>query len=333
MNDLFLRACRREETERTPIWLMRQAGRYLPEYRRLRERHDFLTLTRESELAAEITYQPVRRFGFDAAILFADIMTPLIGCGVEIAFDPGPVLAKPFREEADLAPLERFAAEEAVPETLEAIRILKPAIDVPLIGFAGAPWTLACYLVDGRGTKDFAMTRALLYRDPGLAQRLLEALADLVAEYAVAQVRAGADAIQLFDTWADLLHPREYATFVLPAVKQVFSILERTGVPTIYYLPGPGVATETGADVVGVDWWMPLGALAEVRDHLAVQGNLDPMALLGPPDLVRERARDVLREAGDGPGHVFNVGRGLHRDTPIESVEVLVETVREESRR
>ena len=197
MNDLFLRACRREPTERTPIWLMRQAGRYLPEYRELRKQYDFLTLTRTPELAAEVTLQPIRRFGFDAAILFADIMTPLVGHGVEIDFSPGPVVAKPFRERSDVERLRNFEAGSAVPDILETIRILKRELDVPLIGFAGAPWTLMCYLVDGQGTKDYPLTRSMLYRDGELTYELFDAMADMVAAYALAQVEAGADAIQV----------------------------------------------------------------------------------------------------------------------------------------
>jgi uroporphyrinogen decarboxylase len=333
VNDLFLRACRREPTERTPIWLMRQAGRYLPEYRALREKHDFLTLTREPELAAEVTLQPIRRFGFDAAILFADIMTPLVGCGVEMEFAPGPVIAKPFRDAEDLAPIAGFEAEAAVAESLATIRILKRELDVPLIGFSGSPWTLACYLVDGRGTKDFAMTRALLHRDPELARRLMETLGDMVADYAVAQVEAGADAIQVFDTWADLLAPPVYADFVMPSVKRVFARLRDTGVPSIYYFPGSWLPA-VSMDVLGIDWRADLETMMDLAmGEVAIQGNLDPTVLLATPDVVRERARLLLDAAAGRPGHVFNLGHGIHKDTPVENVEVLVETVREEPRR
>jgi uroporphyrinogen decarboxylase len=333
VSDLFLKACRREPVERTPIWLMRQAGRYLPEYRALREKHDFLTLTRKPDLAAEVTLQPIRRFGFDAAILFADIMTPLVGCGVEMEFAPGPILAKPFRDAGDLEPIQRFDAEEAVPETLETIRILKRELDVPLIGFAGSPWTLACYLVDGKGTKDFAMTRALLHREPELASRLMEALGEMVADYAVAQVEAGAEAIQVFDTWADLLALPDYADFVMPALRRVFSRIGETGVPSIYYFPG-NWWPDLGMDVLGVDWRANLHSMLDlVQGKAAIQGNLDPTVLLATPDEVHRRTMHVLDAAGNRPGHVFNLGHGIHKDTPIENVETLVETVREESRR
>jgi uroporphyrinogen decarboxylase len=323
LNDLFLKACRGEPVVRTPVWLMRQAGRYLPEYRALRERHDFLTLTRKPELAAEVTLQPIRRFGFDAAILFADILTPLVGHGIEVEFAPGPVVAKPFRTREDVERLRGFSAEKAVPETLETIRILKRELDVPLIGFVGAPFTLACYLVDGKGTKTFPETRALLYRDPGLGRELLDALADMAADYALAQVEAGADAIQVFDSWGDL-HPDSHRP--LPGL---FDRIRAAGVPGISYAPGR--PRETGADVASIDWRTPFAAARELS--MNVQGNLDPMALFAPPELLTERIRAVLAEAGDGPGHVFNLGHGLHKDTPVESVELLVRLVAEETGR
>lgn len=332
MNDRFLRACRREPVDRTPVWLMRQAGRYLPEYRALRAKHDFLEMTRAPELAAEVTLQPVRRFGMDAAILFADILTPIAGAGYEVAFSPGPVMARPVRSEADLALLLRFDPEEAVPETLETIRLLRRELDVPLIGFAGAPFTLACYLVDGKGTKDFALTRGLLYRDPDFGRRLLDALAASLVAYGLAQVRAGAQALQVFDTWGGLLGEREYEEFNVPVLRRVFAELRPAGVPLIYYMNGPArldVAGSLGADVVGIDWRTCMaGARRALEGVAAVQGNLDPLALLAPEEVVRERVRDVLRRAGPGPGHVFNVGHGIHKDTPPESVAVLVEAVR-----
>jgi uroporphyrinogen decarboxylase len=338
MDDLYLRACRREPVPRTPLWMMRQAGRYLPEYRALRKQHDFLALTRTPDLAAEVTLQPVRRFGFDAAILFADILTPLVGHGIEVSFAPGPVLARPFREPDDLSRLSGFVAEAAVPETLQTIRILRAELPVPLIGFVGAPFTLACYLVDGRGTKDFPRTRSLLFREPSLAHGLLDALAEMLADYAAAQVGAGASAVQIFDTWAGLLTPEDFRTFEAPVVHRIAERVRELGVPVIYYLNGcAALLAEMGdlaADVVGVDWRVPLDrARAALPREAAVQGNLDPMVLLGPPEKIRERTRDVLRRAGDAPGHVFNLGHGVHKDTPLKSVEVLVTTVREESSR
>ena len=338
MNDLFLRACRREPVERTPVWLMRQAGRYLPEYRELRKSRSFLEMTGDAEVAAEVTLQPVRRFGMDAAILFADILTPLVGVGYGFDFAPGPILDKPVRTEADLERLATFDAPRSVPSTLEAIRLLVGRLDVPLIGFAGAPFTLACYLVDGKGTKDFAATRSLLFSDPALARKLFDALATMVADYAAAQVAAGAAAIQVFDTWAGLLTPRDFADFLSPALTRIFDRIRELGVPSIYYVNGGAALLPEigalGADVAGVDWRLPLDrARAALPESTAVQGNLDPLVLLGGRDAIRERAREVLARAGDRPGHVFNLGHGIFKETPPESVAVLVEVVREESTR
>ncbi len=338
MDDLFLRDCRREEVERIPLWLMRQAGRYLPEYRELRAQHDFLSMTRNPELAVEVTHQPIRRFGMDAAILFADILTPVVGCGVGVVFNPGPVIDDPIRKEADLEPIRAFDSEKHVPETLEAIRRLTERLDVPLIGFGGAPFTLACYLVDGAGSKDFARTRIMLHQEPELARQVLEAIGDMVAAYARAQVMAGAKAVQIFDTWAGLLSPRDFAEMEAPVLRRIFDSIRELGVPSIYYLNGCaallGEIGKLGADVAGVDWRVPLDvARAALPDTMAVQGNLDPVILLGDKDTIRERVREVLRAAGDCPGHIFNLGHGIHKETPLENVQVLVDAVREESHR
>jgi len=339
VNDRFLKACRREPVDRTPVWLMRQAGRYLPEYRELRADHDFLTLTRTPELAAEVTLQPIRRFGFDAAILFADILTPLVGHGVEVEFAPGPVLAKPIRTGDDVDALRDFDAAAAVPETLETIRILKEKLDVPLIGFVGAPFTLACYLVDGKGTKDFPLTRGLLYREPDLANDLLETVSEMVARYALAQIEAGADAVQVFDTWADLLGPRDGLASTQAHLAGIHRRIREAGVPSIHYSSTfsthPEFIEALDCDVVGVDWRIDIAEARARADRSgkAVQGNLDPLCLFGSPDVLRDRLRDLLRAAGSEPGHVFNLGHGIHKDTPIESVELLVDFVREETSR
>lgn len=338
MNDLFLRACRCEDVEQTPVWLMRQAGRYLPEYKEIRKDHDFLTMTRDAELAAEVTEQPIRRFGMDAAILFADILTPVVGCGIDLEFDPGPVIAHPIRKAEDLEPILAFDAEAHVPETLETIRLLVDRLDVPVIGFGGAPFTLACYLVDGRGTKDFARTRTMFHQEPNLAEKLLNAIGDMIADYATAQVEAGASAVQIFDTWAGLLAPRDFAEMVAPSLRRIFDRIRDLGVPSIYYVNGCAALLSEigtlGADVAGIDWRVPLDvARAALPETMAVQGNLDPLILLGYKDNIRERVREVLAAAGDQPGHIFNLGHGIHKETPPENVEVLVDTVREESSR
>jgi uroporphyrinogen decarboxylase len=342
---LFARACRREPVERTPIWIMRQAGRYLPEYRALRTRADFLTCCRTPELACEITLQPVRRLDVDAAILFSDILVPLPAMGVDVRFNPGPHLAHPIRSASDVAALRVPDAREAMPFVLDAIRLLRGELPptVPLIGFAGAPFTMATYLVEGGGSKHFEAIKGLLFSDPSTAHALLGCCADTVASVLAEQVRAGAQAAMLFDTWAGLLGPADYRTFALPYVRRIFDRVAEVAtdlavdVPRIYYagnaagwLPS---CRQTGATVIGLDWRMDLEpARAELGPALAVQGNLDPAVLLGPPALIRQRARAVLDQAGP-VGHIFNLGHGILQQTPPDHARVLVDAVRETSSR
>jgi uroporphyrinogen decarboxylase len=342
---LFLRACRREPVERTPIWIMRQAGRYLPEYRELRARHDFLTCCRTPELACEITLQPIRRLGVDAAILFSDILVPLPGMGVDVTFNPGPHLAHPVRTAADIDRLRVPDARDTTGYVLDAVRLIRRELDgrVPLIGFAGSPFTMATYLVEGGGSKQFAAIKGLLFAEPALAHRLLAVCADTVADYLSAQVEAGADAAMLFDTWAGLLSPLDYATWGLPYVRRVFDRVQSAAVaagrdvPRIYYAGDAAgwleQCRETGATVVGVDWRLGLDrARAALGSEIAVQGNLDPAVLLGPPTLIRERARAVLDAAGP-TGHIFNLGHGILPETPPDHARALVESVADLSRR
>ena len=250
-----------------------------------------------------------------------------------------PVVAKPFRELADVERLKNFEAGSAVPDILETIRILKGELDVPLIGFAGAPWTLMCYLVDGQGTKDYPLTRSMLYRDEKMAWEMGEAVADMVADYALAQVEAGADAVQIFDTWAGLMPAAMYLVYAVDVLAPLHAKIRESGVPVIHYSPAfsrhSGAANAVGSDVVAVDWRAGIDTvMSEVEGAgKAVQGNLDPMAMFAPPDRLREEVQDVLARVDGRPGHIFNLGHGLHKDTPIESVEVLVETVREETSR
>jgi uroporphyrinogen decarboxylase len=332
----FLAACRRQPVSHRPIWIMRQAGRYLPEYRTLRAKVDFATLTRTPELAAEVTLQPLRRFALDAAILFSDIMTPLQGMGVELDFEPAPVVREPIRSVAQIEALPELIPGRDVPFVLEAIRIVRAGLahNVPLIGFAGAPFTLLCYLVCGRPSKEFAAARSFLYAQPEAAQRLLTHLADAMAQYLAAQAAAGAQALMLFESWAGLLAPREFTRFALPAVRRTVDALRRAGVPLIYYLNDgnalmPAVA-DLEVDVVGVDWRSDLG---EVRRILgtgkAVQGNLDPAALFAPPQELRRHADAVLQAAGRAPGHIFNLGHGIWPDTDPDAVARLVDHVHE----
>jgi uroporphyrinogen decarboxylase len=341
VRDRFLRACRGEPVDATPVWFMRQAGRYLPEYRRLRGDTDVLTLTRDPSAAAEVALQPVRRMDVDAAILFSDIMVPVaaVGVDVRIVANQGPTLDDPFRSEADLARLRPLEPGADVPYTLETIRILLGDLDVPLIGFAGAPFTLASYLVEGKPSRDHLRTKALMHREPSTWDRLLDALTDgVVLPYLRAQVEAGVHAVQLFDSWAGALDPDDYRERVLPWSRRIFQGLRGAGVPLIHFGTGTGellaMMREAGADVVGVDWRTPLDVAWDRIGHDAgIQGNLDPGALLAPWEVVERKAEAVLRRAAGRPGHVFNLGHGVIPDTPPEYLDRLVDLVHERTAR
>ena len=337
---VFLAACRREPVPYTPIWIMRQAGRYLPEYRELRAKVSFDALTRTPQLAAEVTLQPLRRFALDAAILFSDIMTPLQGMGVDLTFEPGPVVREPIRSDAAIEALRPLSPERDVPFVLESIRLIRAAAPrgVPLIGFAGGPFTLFCYLVGGRPSKQFEAARAFLYSDPDAAGRLLERLADAMAAYLAAQATAGAQALMLFESWGGLLAPPQFEQFALRAARRTLAALRSCGVPLIYYLNQGSALLEhlatIEADVIGVDWRSPLDEVRRVLGGLkAVQGNLDPAALFAPPEVLEQEAGRVLHEAGGLPGHIFNLGHGIWPHTDPEAVARLVDVVHERSAR
>jgi uroporphyrinogen decarboxylase len=343
---LFLRACRGEVVERPPIWIMRQAGRYLPEYRSLRERHDFLTCCRTPEIACEITLQPIRRLGVDAAILFSDILVPLPGMGVDVTFEPGPRLSRTVRTAEAVAALRVPDPVELTPYVLDAVRLLRRELPegVPLIGFAGAPFTMATYLVEGGGSKTFTAVRTLLHREPATLHQLLRLCTETVSRYLSEQVRAGAQAAMLFDTWAGLLSPDDAREFVIPYAREVLKAVRGAGqaTPTIYYAGECAgwidACAATGADVIGVDWRQQLDdARRRLGGTAVLQGNLDPAVLLGEPDAIRQRARTVLAEGrpaaasaeGVWQGHVFNLGHGILPETPPDHAQLLVETVRE----
>lgn len=334
-SDLFLRACRREPVERPPIWLMRQAGRYLPEYRALRQKVDFVTMCKTPELAAQVTLQPIDRLGVDAAILFSDILVPLEPMGVSMTFNPGPVLSPAIRSGADIDRLVVPDPEATVPYVYETIRILRRELDgrVPLIGFGGAPLTLAAYLVEGEGSKNFDHLKRLLYSEPAASHALLEKVTATLERYLAAQVRAGAQAIQIFDTWAGLLGPADFREFALRYARRVLDSLRPLGVPLIYFALDSrhlmGEIRDCGADVVGVDWRTPLDEASRALDHrFVLQGNLDPCVLFASPGVIRDRARAVLDAGKAAPGHVFNLGHGILPGTPVEHAQALVETVR-----
>jgi len=359
MNDRFLRACRREPVDRTPIWLMRQAGRYLPEYRALREKYNLLTMCTTPELAVQVTLQPLERFALDAAILFSDIMVPLRGMGVEfeILESVGPVVAHPIRDERDADALHVIDPEADVPFVLEAIRLLRHELDgkVPLIGFAGAPFTLASYVVEGKPSRNLLLTKKMMHCAPAAWRTLLGKLADTISAYLLAQIRAGAQAVQLFDSWVGALSPGDYREFVLPYTKRIFDALAPDvpdvpelnsdvppdvpelnsgtsgGVPRIHFGTDTAMLLElmkeAGGDVIGVDWRVPLDQVWLRLGDVAVQGNLDPAILLTTPDVVEKHAREILAQAKNRKGHIFNLGHGVLPNTPIENVERLIEVV------
>jgi len=333
-SDRFLRALRGEPVDTTPVWIMRQAGRYLPEYRATRAKAgDFLTLCKTPELACEVTLQPIDRLGVDAAILFSDILIPLEPMGMKLGFpNEGPRL-EPVRDEAGVRALRVPNAEETMPFVMDAVRLIRRALDgkVPLIGFAGAPFTMLTYAVEGQTGKQFAETKKLLYTAPAVAHQLLQKLTDTVADYLAAQIRAGAQVVQLFDSWVGQLAPEDFRAFAAPYVKKLVDTLKPLGAPIIYFANDGGSlladAARLGADALGVDWRTPLDeARARTGDGVTLQGNLDPCLLFGPVAEIERRADDVLARAG-GKRHVFNLGHGILPGTPPEHAVALVEHV------
>jgi uroporphyrinogen decarboxylase len=339
-SDRFLRACRRQPVDRTPVWFMRQAGRYLPEYRQLRGDGDILELCRNPELVVEATLQPLRRMDLDAAILFSDIMVPVAAMGLDVAIRPGigPVVADPIRSDRQVQRLRRLEPEDDLPFVLEAVRSLRAELNVPLIGFAGAPFTLASYLIEGGPSRSFDRTKALMYQEPEAWDRLMETLGGSVSTYLRAQVDAGVQVVQVFDSWVGALDPDDYARYVLPTMRTILADLADLPVPVIHFGVGTGelldLMREAGATVVGVDWRVPLHlAWERVGFDVAVQGNLDPAACLGPWEVVETKALAVLRRAAGRDGHVFNLGHGVLPGTPVENLQRLVDLVHERTDR
>ena len=335
MEPLLVRAARRETVERTPVWFMRQAGRSLPEYRAIREQHSFWEVANTPELCAEVTLQPVRRHGVDAAVMFADIMTPVLGMGIEVDLveGVGPVVADPVRSLDAVEALRVPDPDEAFAPLLEAIRIVRRELTEAraVVGFCGGPFTVAGYLVEGKPSRDFPLVKELMYREPQVWRALMDRLADCFSAYAEAQVRAGADVVQLFDSWVGVLAPSDYEEFAAPWSAQVLSAVD---VPTIHF--GTGASTllpsmaRAGGDVIGLDWRLPLDhGWALVGDDRGIQGNLAPAVLLGPWDRVETAARDVLARAGGRPGHIFNLGHGVLPRTDAQVVTELAGLVRD----
>jgi uroporphyrinogen decarboxylase len=332
----FLAACRGRPGPRTPVWFMRQAGRSLPEYRAARGKGSMLDALRNPELAAELTLQPVRRYHVDAAILYSDIIVPVaaIGFGVEVQPGTGPVVAHPFRSKPDLDRLREFEPATDAPWVAETVRILAAESPVPVIGFAGGPFTLASYLVEGGPSRDHLRTKSLMYAEPRLWSSLMERLADITLVSLRDQVAAGVAAVQVFDSWVGTLSPPDYRTYVLPASRRIFAGLEGLGVPRIHFGVGTGellgLMVEAGADVIGVDWRVPLAEAARrAPGAVALQGNLDPAVCLAPWDVVASEARRILRERPAERGHIFNLGHGVLPQTQPDILARLVELVHE----
>jgi len=342
MNDRFLRACHCEPVDCTPIWLMRQAGRYMEAYRRLRERYTMVQLVKTPELAVEVTLQPIRAFDLDAAIIYSDILPPLEAMGLQVEFidGEGPIICNPLRRQTDVEALREPDPRESLYFVLQAIRLARRELDghVPLIGFAGAPFTLATYAIEGGSARNPILTKALMYREPQTWHTLMERLARFIGHYLQAQVEAGAQALQLFDSWAGALSPSDYEYFVAPYSRYVLQTAQATGVPVIHFSTGTGGMIEqiatTGGNVIAVDWRVQLDeAWQRIGYTHAIQGNLDPAVLLGPPEELARQAIGILKQAGNRPGHIFNLGHGILPQTSFEAVAYLVDVVHRGSRR
>ena len=351
MNYVFLKACRGEAVPYTPVWIMRQAGRYLKQYQKIRKKVDFLTLCKTPELAAEVTIQPIDALGVDAAILFSDILIPVEAMGMKLEFfeKKGPVLNPPIRNEASIKKLAVPNPEEDMNFVLETIKILRRELNgkVPLIGFSGAPLTMATYMIEGGTSKNFLQTKRMIFQTPDLYASLMDKVTQTVIEYLKSQIKAGAQAVQLFDTWAGVLSPGDYKKFALPYVKRVIDDLrpqtsdfrpQTSKIPIIYFVGEcAGLLEEIktcGADVIGIDWRINIDdAIKRLGSNFSVQGNLDPCALFLPKDKIRERVKEVLNRASFARGHIFNLGHGVLPETPVENVVTMVEMVHRLSRK
>jgi len=338
----FLDACHLRQPDATPVWFMRQAGRCLAEYRELRKRYDILTMAKTPELCAQVTLMPVKEFGVDAAVLYADIMLPLEGMGVSLEIQPdvGPIIHNPIRSMQAVNALRIIEVEEATPFVLEAIRLVRRELEgkQAVIGFSGAPFTLACYLIEGRPSRDYALAKSLMYGQPEIWHALMNKLTMVVSRYLLAQISAGVDAVQLFDSWVGSLSPSVYRQFVQPYSQRIFEVIKHTGTPAIHF--GTGTAsllemmTEAGGEIISIDWRMDLDtAWKRIGYDRGIQGNLDPTLLLTPWDVIEKGMQDVLQRAANRPGHIFNLGHGVLADTPPDMLRRLVDAVHELTRR
>jgi len=337
MNSRFLQACHRQSVDATPVWFMRQAGRYMPEYRLIREKYTLIEICQHPELAAEVTLQPVRALGVDAAILFADILLPVIplGLGLEFAKGEGPVIGSPVRTLEDVRAMKPFDAESDLGYVMDAIRILRGTLSgIPLIGFCGAPFTVASYIIEGGSSREFLKTKTMMYSAPEIWHTLMDKLSIVLADYLVAQIRAGAQAVQVFDSWVGALSPQDYEKFVLPYSQYILQAAKNENVPVIHF--GTNTTTllplmkRAGGDVIGLDWRIPLDdGWSLLGDDVAVQGNLDPITLFAPLPEIKSRVHDILQRANGRPGHIFNLGHGILQNTPVDNVKAVVDMVHE----
>jgi len=342
MNDTFLKACRGEEVDYTPVWMMRQAGRYLPEYQKVRGKVTFLELCKNPDLAAEVTIQPIDILGVDAAILFSDILVPLEAMGLTLEFHEkiGPVFPDPVRDRQAVDRLIIPDPEEHLGFVMDTIRLLRRELadKVPLIGFAGAPFTLATYLIEGGSSKFFFETKKMMFADPELYSSLMEKITECTSLYLKAQAAAGAQALQIFDSWAGVLAPGDFERFALPYVKQIIADLQDTGVPIIYFANNGATLLDlsktSGADVLGLDWRLDIGkAVEQIGPDISVQGNLDPLALFLPEKELRKRVARVLEGGSRARGHICNLGHGIHQFTPPSQAKIFIDAVHELSRK
>jgi uroporphyrinogen decarboxylase len=338
----FLRACRRLPVDHTPVWFMRQAGRYMAEYRAIRQNNTLLQICAQPELAAEVTLQPVNALGVDAAILFADILLPLIPMGIDLEFaaGEGPVIHNPVRSQADVDALRSIEPRESLAHVMQALRLVRRELEgkIALIGFAGAPFTLASYIIEGGPSKNYLKTKGLIYENPRLWDQLMRKLAEVVSDYLASQVEAGAQAVQLFDSWVGALGPEDYRQYVLPYSRMVFDAVRAAGVPAVHFSTGTGpylpLLKEAGGDVISVDWRLPLDRAHQMLGGgVALQGNLDPVALFAPRPVLEERVCAVLDSASGFPGHIFNLGHGILPETPVENVRAVVEMVHQRTKK
>ncbi len=341
-NDLFLRACKKEQIDRTPIWIMRQAGRYLPEYRAVRANSDFKTMVKTPELATEVTLQPVDIIGVDAAIIFSDILVipEALGMNYEMVESRGPSFDWTISNESDFDKLSKSDLSDKLSYVFEALKLTKKELDgrVPLIGFAGSPWTLLTYMVEGGGSKNFSKIKSLIFNNPTLAHKLLNLISETVSEYLSLKIKSGVNAVQIFDTWGGLLSPDLYKEFSLNYIQKVIAKVERTDEPIISYAKGIHHSMDElancGADVISIDWTHNIGDVRkQIGDRVAIQGNLDPTVLYGSTDVIRREAVKVLDSYGKGSGHIFNLGHGILPDISPANTKALVEIVKEESKR